>query len=161
MKYLITIFVLICAVVPTYYYIKLRGWRKKVVNNTQESKWLRFGKIRNIVVITILIAGWFGWDSYQSKNWIATTYPADGATNVPRDVTIVAMWKGARGNNLGMPIRYVDAPNEHIPGVTGGSESGMSFKPNGEFVPAKKVIVTVEAGSRRHTFTFTIAEKST
>ncbi|MBD0383316.1 Ig-like domain-containing protein [Paenibacillus sedimenti] len=118
----------------------------------------RFGRTRSLAIIALLIAGWIGWDWYQSKNWMVWTYPVDGATDVPRDATIVAIWKGTRGNNLGMPIRYADNPEAHIPGVTGGSESGMSFQPEGQFAPGRKVIVTVEAGRRRHTFTFTTAE---
>lgn len=124
-----------------------------------ERRRLWSNKFRYGLVIVILATAWWGWNVYQSKNWIASTYPADGAIDVPRNVTIVAKWKGVRGNNLGMPIRYADAPKEYIHGTTGGSEYGMTFKPESQFAPGRLVKVTVEAGRRRHTFMFTTAEK--
>ncbi|WP_068604110.1 Ig-like domain-containing protein [Paenibacillus swuensis] len=119
---------------------------------------MRNRKIGFLAVIMIGVVSWFAWDAYQSKNWIAHTYPADGATKVPRDVKITADWKGSRVNMLGIPVRYANEPDKYIPGATTANQQGISFKPEQELAPGREVVVTVEAGRRHHTFTFTTAE---
>jgi hypothetical protein len=107
------------------------------------------------VALIILII--VGINAFQNATWVEVTSPLDGAVNVPLDTAVYAQWKGKRGNNLGLQVRYADDPDLYIPGSTGASMQGVSFQPENGFLPNKKVVCTVEAGWRSYTFSFTTA----
>ncbi len=109
-------------------------------------------------LLAAVIGGWWGWDRYQSSHWIAQTVPADGSLEVPRDSEVRVVWKG-RHDSMGMRVRYADSPDTPVPGETAGSGGGMSYRPEGGFAPGARVQITVEAGRRTHTFTFTTASE--
>ncbi|MFC0213682.1 hypothetical protein ACFFK0_14655 [Paenibacillus chartarius] len=115
--------------------------------------WLSFAA----VLLAVIGAVW-GWDEYQNRNWIASISPADGAENVPLHTEISVAWKGSY-DSMGMRIDYADEPDLHTPGATAASPYGISFTPEQPFYPGRKVKVTVEAGRRTHTFTFTTAQR--
>ncbi|WP_127578682.1 Ig-like domain-containing protein [Paenibacillus koleovorans] len=108
--------------------------------------------------ILLVLAAWVGIEATLERTWMHSTSPKNGATGVSKDITVSAVWDGSRGNNLGMKVRYADAPDQHIPGGTSGSQSGMSFKPDQPFLPGKTLVVTVEAGRRSYNFQFQTAE---
>ncbi|SDD52010.1 hypothetical protein SAMN02799630_03648 [Paenibacillus sp. UNCCL117] len=109
-----------------------------------------------VFAAALLVAGsaLWGWDRYESGNWIARTYPADGASEVSVDAQVEVVWHGVR-DNMGLKARYADQPDQAIPGTTGGSMSGMTFKPEGGFAPGRRVQITVDADRRIYSFTFT------
>jgi len=109
------------------------------------------------IAIAVCAIGW-GVDYYASNNWVQGTYPADDASDVPGDAMIVVNWKGTRSNNLGLTIRYSDAPDASIPGTTAATKHGITFKPEEDFDSGREVTVNAEAGRRHHAFSFTIAD---
>jgi hypothetical protein len=104
-------------------------------------------------IVVVLI----GVSAFQSATWVEVTSPLDGAVDVPLHTVVYAQWKGERGNNLSLRVRYEDQPDLYIPGGTGASMQGISFEPENGFLPNKKVVCKVEAGWRSYTFSFTTA----
>ncbi|ULL18472.1 hypothetical protein DVH26_30780 [Paenibacillus sp. H1-7] len=115
--------------------------------------WLSFAS----VLLLVLGALW-GWEEYQNRHWIASISPADGAVNVPLNAVVSVTWKGSY-DSMGMKIDYADDPHLPTPGTTAGSQYGISFTPEQPYLPGRKVVVTVEAGRRSHTFAFTTAQQ--
>ncbi|WP_159888387.1 Ig-like domain-containing protein [Paenibacillus puerhi] len=111
-----------------------------------------------VTVLLVAAGGLWSWDRYAGSHWIAHTYPADGAVDVPLDAQVEVVWQGVR-DSMGMKVRYADQSNQAVPGITGGSMSGMTFRPEGGFAPGCQVQITVDAGRRAHTFTFTTRAK--
>ncbi|GAX89668.1 hypothetical protein EFBL_1292 [Effusibacillus lacus] len=96
---------------------------------------------------------WYGADRYIDATFVKSTYPANGAVNVPLHDTVRVEWDVDARNGMGMSVRYADDPTP-IRGVTGASAGGMFFTPD-TFLPGKKVSVTARAGRRSYTFSFT------
>lgn len=112
----------------------------------------------SLAILLLLFAGWLGWSKYLDATWIENTYPNDGAVNVPLYDTITVQWK-QEASSMGMEVRYADDSSIPILGATSGSKDGMSFTPE-MYLPGKKVLVTVTAGRRSHTFSFTTAKEA-
>jgi succinate dehydrogenase hydrophobic anchor subunit len=115
--------------------------------------WLSFAG----VLLLVLGALW-GWEEYQNRHWIASISPVDGVEEVPLNTKVSVTWKGSY-DSMGMRIDYVDEPDLPTPGGTAASQYGISFTPEQPYLPGRKVKVTVEAGRRSHTFTFTTAQQ--
>ncbi|PZE19628.1 hypothetical protein CBW46_016910 [Paenibacillus xerothermodurans] len=109
-------------------------------------------------VLLLLFAALWGWEAYQNRHWIASISPVDGAVDVPLDAQVAVTWKGSY-DSMGMSIDYADEPNLPIPGGTAASQYGISFTPETPYLPGRTIQVTVEAGRRSHTFTFTTARQ--
>jgi hypothetical protein len=112
---------------------------------------------RTVGVLLFCGALWVVWNLYEEQTWVAFTHPVQEARGVSRDVTVSAGWRGARGN-IGIRVRYADEPERYIPGVSGASMTGVSFKPDQPFEPGRRLKVTVEAGMRSHVFYFYTAD---
>jgi hypothetical protein len=113
---------------------------------------------RTGIVLLFLFLIWFGIDTYLSKTWIESTTPRPGEENVSIYTLVTATWEGER-SNIGIRVRYADQPNHTIQGTTTGTQSSISFGPQGGFLPGKKVNVTVEAGRRSYSYSFTTTKK--
>ncbi|WP_426450610.1 hypothetical protein ACP26L_01040 [Paenibacillus sp. S-38] len=114
--------------------------------------------IRFLLGLGSLLALWWGWNAYQSRNWIMSTYPADGMEHVPTETVVTVAWKGSY-DSMGMRVRYEDSPDAPVPGATGATQYGMTFEPEGGFQPDRRVRIEVEAGRRTHVFSFTTDAK--
>jgi hypothetical protein len=113
--------------------------------------------LRTVGMLLVCGALWVVWNFYEEKTWVTFTHPVAEARDVSKDVTVSAGWRGSR-DNIGIRVRYADEPERYIPGVSGASMTGVSFKPDQPFEPGRKLKVTVEAGMRSHVFYFYTAD---
>lgn len=127
--------------------------------------WKRSSQIRltkkqwGVIACALLAIGavWFGYDVYQDQTWVKVTHPANGAVDVPLRTSVRVEWHGRRDNG-GINVYYADDPaKSYIPARSGFSQEGMIYSPERPFLPGKKIIVEVESGSRKHSFSFTTA----
>lgn len=120
------------------------------------------GLLRTLVVPIAVIAMLIGFWWWLTTPAILHTLPKNGATDVPRDITIQVNMTPIRWTELllgisggGLHIRYADS-DDFIQGESTYSYDKFYFKPVEPLRPNAPVIVTVERiGERSYTLHFT------
>jgi hypothetical protein len=90
--------------------------------------------------------------------------PQDGASGVPRDVTVSIrmqerawLWRQLNASGFGISAHYADT-GAYIPSMSGGSPASLRLDPESPLRPGAPVEVTVHrAGERPYVLRFTTA----
>jgi hypothetical protein len=122
------------------------------------------GKLSPIALPLLALIALTGLGWWVTTPRVVATVPQDGASGVPRDVTVSIrmqerawLWRQLNAGGFGISAHYADT-GAYISSMSGGSSSSLRLDPETPLRPGAPVEVTVHrAGERPYTLHFTTA----